>query len=164
MKISIQSLKPGVSAYKERIKADFVEHNFVRFYPNDFDVDVLLDKIERDFRLRVYLTSTARYFCDRCLEEYSVPFKIETEQIYKISAGQEDVDDDFVHVSPDATEIDLNDLLNETVVLNHPIKMLCKEECKGLCAGCGTNLNNEECKCQEVDTDSRWEELRKLIK
>ncbi|MCB0281113.1 MAG: DUF177 domain-containing protein [Calditrichae bacterium] len=164
MKISIQSLKPGVSTYKERIKPDFIEQNFVRFYPNDFDVDVLLDKIDRDFRVRVYLSSTALYVCDRCLEEYTEDLKTDTEQIYKISAEQNPVDDDFVFVSPDTTEIDLKDLLNETIVLSHPIKMLCKEDCKGLCAGCGANLNNEECKCQEADSDPRWEELRKLIK
>lgn len=164
MKISIQNLKPGVSKYNETIEPDFIESNFAEYYPHDFEVDVLLDKIDRDFRLQIFMKSDGHYVCDRCLEDFNIAVNIQTEQMYKVADGDSDINDDIISLPSDATEIDLKYVLNETVVLNHPIKMLCSDDCKGLCAGCGTNLNKEECKCQETEIDPRWEELRKLIK
>jgi uncharacterized protein len=164
MKISIQNLKPGVTEYKESIAPDFIELNFADFYPNNFDIGVLLDKIDRDFRVKISMKSIGHYVCDRCLDEFTIPVEIETEQMFKIASAEITVDDDIIPLASDATEIDLKDVLNETVVLNHPIKMLCSEECKGLCPGCGANLNIEKCTCQDTEIDPRWEELRKLIK
>ena len=151
MKISIQSLKPGVSVYKEKIKPDFIERNFGEFYPDEFQIDVLLDKIDRDFRVKISMQTMAHYMCDRCLNNFTVPFSAETEQMYEIGDRPDSSGEDIIYIAPDETELDLKELLNEAVVLNHPIKMLCREDCKGLCSKCGADLNVEQCKCQEAE-------------
>ncbi|MGB9809870.1 MAG: YceD family protein, partial [Caldanaerobacter sp.] len=49
------------------------------------------------------------------------------------------------------------------VILSLPMKFLCKEDCKGLCPICGTNLNYGSCSCKREDIDPRLEVLSKLL-
>lgn len=164
MKISIQNLKQGLSSFSENIAADFIDNKYSKYYPNDFSVYVELDKIEKDFRARILMKSVANYICDRCLKDFKIEIELQQEQIYKTGSTIVDTDEDIIILPVDAVDIDLTNVLNEMVVLNHPIKMLCKESCKGICPNCGTDLNNNECRCEEAETDPRWDELRKLIK
>jgi uncharacterized protein len=46
--------------------------------------------------------------------------------------------------------------------LSIPLKVLCKDDCKGLCPRCGINLNDTSCSCDTTDTDPRWAPLSKL--
>ena len=164
MKISIQSLKQGVTVFSEKISADFIEKEYSKFYPNDFIIDVVLDKFDRDIRLKVVIRSIASFVCDSCLAGYGETIEVKQEQLYEVGPAPDDMEDEIIYLTPDTIEIDLTRLLFEGVVLNHPIRMQCKIDCKGLCAGCGTDLNLEKCKCGEKDIDPRWENLRKLIK
>jgi len=59
-------------------------------------------------------------------------------------------------------EIDLKEMLEEQVVLHCPINPLCDEQCKGLCAKCGINLNLETCDCMTDETDNRWNALKNI--
>ena len=164
MKISIQNLKQGVSKYSETISPDFVDNDYKWMYPYNFKVDAFLDKIDKDFRLKVNLTSKSKYTCDRCLKEFESDFDLNQEQIYKTASATEIIDDDTIILPLDVIELDLDKLLNDTVVINHPIKMVCKDDCKGLCIKCGTDLNETECQCTDKDIDPRWDKLRRLIK
>ena len=164
MKVSIQNLKQGLSSFSEKISSDFIDKQYSHYYPNDLNVSVELDKIERDFRLQIEIKSIARFECDRCLNEYDSQIDLHQEQIYKTGAAVQDTSEDIIMLPVDALEIDITDILNEMLILNHPIKMLCKEDCFGICPDCGTNLNENKCQCNENHTDARWDELRKLIK
>ncbi len=164
MKISIQGLKQGVTRHSEKISSNFIEKPYRDFYPNDFLVEVEMDKFERDIRLSVKMKSTASFICDSCLTEYEKTIDVKVQQVYEIGNKPQVEDGQIVYLTRDTIEIDLDGLLSEAVILAHPIKLKCTQECKGLCPGCGTNLNNEKCKCGEKDIDPRWEQLRKLIK
>lgn len=164
MKISIQNLKQGISKYSDTISPDFVEEDYKENYPFNFQVSVLLDKIEKDYRLKVDVKYKARFSCDRCLKDFEQDCELKQEQIYKIASVSEITDEDTVNLAIDATEIDISDVLNEIVVINHPLKKLCSEDCKGLCVKCGADLNETKCQCAEIQTDPRWDTLRKLIK
>ncbi len=59
-------------------------------------------------------------------------------------------------------EIDIAGILWEQFVLNIPVKVLCSEDCAGLCPHCGQNLNNESCVCENMKYDQRMEIFRKL--
>ena len=58
----------------------------------------------------------------------------------------------------------LEDVLKEQVLLSAPVKSLCREDCKGLCAQCGSNLNLESCDCRPVSVDPRWTALQEIRK
>ena len=59
--------------------------------------------------------------------------------------------------------IELDDLLREDILLELPTKFLCKPDCKGLCPGCGKNLNEGKCDCSARQVDPRLEVLKQLI-
>ena len=56
----------------------------------------------------------------------------------------------------------LADILTEQVLLAVPMKVICRSDCRGLCAACGANLNHEECRCETHATDPRLAPLARL--
>ncbi len=147
----------------ERVQLDFISPAIREFYPNGADVHVHIEKIKKDYRVHIALKTVARYRCDRCLDEYDTTFAAEIEQHYHAGAGAL-IDEDIIRISDDATEIDIDPVIAEMMLLYHPLKMLCSEDCKGICPYCGADLNHEACRCSDVPIDPRWEKLRGLIK
>lgn len=96
--------------------------------------------------------------CDRCWEPY------EEEKIFSLDAllatEVENEDSDIVLL--DGHELDLGELVREAVVLDMDTKHLCSENCKGLCSGCGVDLNREACRCKP-EVDPRLASLAKLL-
>jgi uncharacterized protein len=64
----------------------------------------------------------------------------------------------------DATVIDLSDDVREMVLLSVPLKLICREECRGLCSRCGADLNAGECGCAKETVSGSWQGLEKLLK
>ncbi|HEY8831508.1 MAG TPA: DUF177 domain-containing protein, partial [Gemmatimonadaceae bacterium] len=62
---------------------------------------------------------------------------------------------------PNARNLDLRPSVRETWLLTAPAYVQCSEDCKGLCAICGTNLNESSCNCTPTTADSRWNALLK---
>jgi uncharacterized protein len=58
----------------------------------------------------------------------------------------------------------LEDALREQVLLATPLKMLCREDCQGLCPQCGRNRNTEPCDCEQHPSDPRWAALNEIKK
>ena len=73
---------------------------------------------------------------------------------------EEDDNDDILLL--DNGTVDLSELARETFILNMPSKTLCREDCRGLCSGCGVNLNYEKCRCKK-EVDPRLAALAKLL-
>jgi uncharacterized protein len=59
-------------------------------------------------------------------------------------------------------EIDLQEVLREQMILTAPIRTLCSEDCKGICSGCGANLNTDVCTCLTDNSDSPFSVLSRL--
>ena len=74
---------------------------------------------------------------------------------------QNEDNDDYI-VSKDGF-IDADDTLIEQILLELPLKHLCREDCKGLCPKCGADLNTTQCSCDTSDPDPRFDVLRKLL-
>ena len=62
----------------------------------------------------------------------------------------------------DGTELDLDEVVTEAFVLAMDTENLCSDDCKGLCAGCGVNLNEEPCRCKP-EVDPRLAALAQLL-
>lgn len=107
--------------------------------------------------------------CDRCLADFVLPltagFAIDFELEGDDQRGREhgccsgEMDTEFLTGS----EIDLHELLAQQYYLALPVKILCNENCKGLCSQCGANLNRAECHCRQ-DPASAFSVLGKLLK
>ena len=63
----------------------------------------------------------------------------------------------------EAEGIDLKEAVREQILLNMPNKVLCKDDCLGLCPDCGINLNKESCDCGENKINPKFAALSKLL-
>lgn len=104
--------------------------------------------------------------CDRCLSTLSFPIEASFDLLYVPPIGTESEhelgENDLSLGFYQDGLIDVDDLTREQIELALPMARLCSDECRGLCAKCGANLNLGECACSEVQVDSRWAALEEL--
>lgn len=109
--------------------------------------------------------------CDRCGNEVKIDLHIEFEywitfRDEQLPEGGEfecsDEDAQFLYLREPV--IDVDEILHEQVVLAIPQQILCKEDCRGVCAGCGADLNSESCRCARDRSNSPFSVLAELGK
>ena len=110
-------------------------------------------------RLQMDLAAELSAVCDRCGAPFALPFGHRFECMLAESL-EEDENDEIRLLDHD--RLDLSELARETFILNMPSKTLCREDCRGLCSGCGANLNHEKCRCKK-EVDPRLAALAKLL-
>ena len=103
--------------------------------------------------------SVLDYTCDRCMGEFSREKRVPLH--YLLAETLEDEEDDDIVLLEDG-EVDLEELAFTAFILDMDTKHLCSEDCKGLCPGCGVNLNQEACRCKK-QVDPRWAALEQLL-
>ncbi|HEU4341956.1 MAG TPA: DUF177 domain-containing protein [Candidatus Binatia bacterium] len=99
--------------------------------------------------------------CSRCLKRYSFPLEKNFEFVLVPDSLQ--LEKKAGAISPEelglsyysTEEINLTPLIREQVLLALPTRPLCEENCRGLCGGCGANLNDEACVCTAAAGDPR---------
>ncbi len=79
--------------------------------------------------------------CTRCLKETSKQF------VKEFSETADSQDEEGYPVKNDT--VDLKRIVDDVILMNVPLNFLCSEDCKGICTGCGVNLNDENCKCKK---------------
>jgi uncharacterized protein len=98
--------------------------------------------------------------CRRCLEDVAVDVSEEEHFIFSSDKEESADDPDVFPFDPNALYLDMRPAVRETWLLAVPPFVQCREDCKGLCPTCGTDLNTGTCNCEPVTTDSRWDKLR----
>ena len=109
--------------------------------------------------LNARLTTEFTIACSRCLEEFNYPIDIEVKE--QFSRNKENEDADCILIKSD--KLDITDIIENNIYLALPFARLCKEDCKGLCQHCGTNLNISTCSCDDSNVDSRLAKLKELF-
>ena len=84
--------------------------------------------------------------CDRCLVEFERDYSVSTDAIVVKSLSSED-NDDYIVVG--GNELNLDEHILSDLILHFPSKVLCRDDCKGLCQRCGADLNEGDCDCQD---------------
>lgn len=97
---------------------------------------------------------TLETFCDRCLTE--VRKSVENDFSHILTLEENPETDDLITVCEKS--FDLSALVREDIIISLSSKILCKDNCKGLCQICGKNLNEGPCDC-ERPKDLRWSAL-----
>ncbi len=103
--------------------------------------------------------TTLRSVCDRCAKEFDEPKSVSFSCVLA-EEKQEEENEDIVVLEND--EVDLAELARTAFILDMDTKTLCSPDCKGLCPGCGVNLNEEECRCKKA-VDPRLAALAQLL-
>lgn len=117
--------------------------------PSPVAYDLILSLVSGALLAQGQLNTIARPRCDRCLHYYNMTVHVP----------------DFCHYFEGKHDdlFDLTDSMREDIVLAFPQRLLCKQECLGLCPSCGQNLNVRDCNCrEETKNDSAWDQLDRL--
>ncbi len=161
-----ESLAPGTIDFIEDMRQVGVLHTAGR-------ADLLREHrgphdIVEDIRVRASLETRMEVSCARCLE----PVEQALETSFDLLFRPRDVDIEGVDraITTSETEIGyyegdgllLEDVLREQILLALPAKVLCKEDCKGLCPECGRNRNTDLCDCATAPADPRWASLQTI--
>ena len=105
-------------------------------------------------------TTEAEFLCSRCLETVKEPIQFHINEMF-YPAGKIENDREAETFSDE--QIDFTDVIQRSILANLPMKVVCKEDCKGLCPKCGKNLNEGDCDCDDTEFDPRLESLRTLF-
>ncbi len=100
--------------------------------------------------------------CRRCLDRVERPIELDITLLFAPSDLLEEDDGETYRLEMGVREIDLGPYLRDEVILAIPSFAECRVDCRGLCAGCGENLNKSECTCSPGGMDPRWDTLRAL--
>jgi uncharacterized protein len=125
-----------------------------------------------DIRVRASYRGDFEVLCARCVEPVAVPLAGEFDLLFRpekadAEAGERAITEDETEIGYyGMTGLLLEDVVREQVLLSLPGRTLCQEDCKGLCARCGQNLNAGSCNCAETATlnDPRWKALAGLAR
>lgn len=128
----------------------------------EFHIDLLRTAGEISVRGEIGFLAVAR--CSRCLSDVSVDTNLEVTLILSPSETEkkEEAGGEIDYETYRGRTIDLNDYMREQVNLSLPYKVVCTEDCRGLCGGCGRNLNEQQCGCETHEEDSRFAVLKDI--
>ncbi len=115
-------------------------YNFVDTVKLDGSFYNRADVVHMDYSIKF----TLNIVCDRCLKEFDREFNYDFKHIVVNSVNKDN--DEFIIA--DNYRVDVNEIALSDLLLELPTKLLCSEDCKGLCSICGCDLNESECNCQ----------------
>ena len=135
------------------------------------DVKLFVLPVAGMFRVEGKLRTLVGLTCSRCLDAFSYSLASHFHVTYtrEIPDGlgtpleEQELKAEEMGLVPFAGEtIDFRDMLQEQVVLSIPMQPKCRDDCRGLCTQCGTNLNLETCNCNTETIDPRLAVLKQL--
>ncbi len=120
-----------------------------------------------DIYLEGRLTGVVESECSRCLKSFSMPVDLVLEGVYVLQKERQGKESDVLELDSNLSYYDGEslDLLQETkdlLLVNLPIKPVCRPDCRGLCPQCGTDLNEDPCTCEQSKGPSPFDKLKDL--
>lgn len=98
--------------------------------------------------------------CSRCLKDLDSQMSIKVQDSFvngdKLTDG-----DSYTY---EGNRVSIDKALKDNIVLNLPVRQLCKDECRGLCSNCGSDLNVKQCECKEGQINPQMEALKNFFK
>ena len=119
--------------------------------------------------VRGELHTKVKLSCSRCLEEFEQSLDADLSEAFSIDPSVPRAERQTVDAEAPGeaafreNELDLTELLRQLVLLELPLRAVCREDCLGLCARCGRNRNRGECHCPPEETEGPFAGLRDLL-
>ncbi|NLB17050.1 MAG: DUF177 domain-containing protein [Clostridiales bacterium] len=165
MKIDIQPIISGIADHIDigcdietppEAAPDDVEFTSAAHVSGSLSGDV------RSMMLKCGIKVGYKTHCARCFRDVEGTFETE---IFKPVAlkGTLDNEEDDEYLIADKAALDLYIPVNDAIILDFPMRVLCRDDCRGLCPVCGKDLNEGGCACDTREIDPRLEVLRQLL-
>ena len=163
MKIQISDIVSGKGRHKN------IDYTF-EMIPFEFEGDIIkpvsscsvqgdISSKDNILLLNINIKVNLEMNCSRCLDTFIYPIDIDIEERFTNDSNSED---EAIIVIDDV--LDINEVVETSIISTLPIKRVCKTNCKGLCQTCGCNLNHGSCTCDKEDVDVRFEVLKGFFK
>ena len=163
MKIQISDIVSGKGRHKN------IDYTF-EMNPFEFEGDIIkpvsscsvqgdISSKDNILLLNINIKVNLEMNCSRCLDTFIYPIDIDIEERFTNDSNSED---EAIIVIDDV--LDINEVVETSIISTLPIKRVCKTNCKGLCQTCGCNLNHGSCTCDKEDVDVRFEVLKGFFK
>jgi uncharacterized protein len=124
--------------------------------------DFVLTHKDRDLYVDGTVETAIRFRCSRCAREFSRPIAASFDLSYlpQPKWTNEDAEielqyEDMVVAFYDGLALDVDLMVMEQIELAMPMRLVCRDDCKGLCYRCGADLNEGTCLCKNEESDSR---------
>ncbi len=173
LKIPLSSFtEEGILVDKVVAETEFAPKGTSQLAISPVHVSGKLTQVDGDYIFKGRLEGLYHLRCDRCLDPVDWPFDIDVLWVFEEgvpvhplenwpdNAEEEEdaVDEGETRVARfQGNEIDLSEAAWEEIVLAAPAKVLCREDCKGLCPRCGANWNRETCDCQQQPKEESFQ-------
>lgn len=163
MKIQISDIVSGKGRHKN------IDYTF-EMNPFEFEGDIIkpvsscsvqgdISSKDNILLLNINIKVNLEMNCSRCLDTFIYPIDIDIEERFTNDSNSED---EAIIVIDDV--LDINEVVETSIISTLPIKRVCKTNCKGLCQTCGCNLNHGSCTRDKEDVDVRFEVLKGFFK
>lgn len=128
-------------------------------------VSVVLQNLgTRKIHVEVRADLSLKVPCDRCLKEVIVPIAVDFSKDFDLKQSEEQLIEDSDECSYlIGYDFDVDKLICEELLIGFPMKVLCKEDCKGICKVCGADLNESDCGCDRTELDPRMSVIRDIF-
>lgn len=131
------------------------------FFLEEVDFQVHLKRQDRRIQAQGSMQTAISLVCVRCLEQFELKINsrfdiilFPKEMIESRSTALDEEELEYIFFEND--QIDLEKILVEQVNLFVPFKPVCKSDCKGICPGCGANLNHGACPCDQAKNEIKF--------
>lgn len=164
MKIKIAGLREG--RYEFRFEGNTEELELNEPFSGSYLAEIRLDKSVHQMLLHADCSADIKTECDRCGIQFEkkLSFTFEIVYLFEQKLISDDESSSVVYLLPETDKIDIGQDMYDFAHLAVPMKRLCREDCKGLCPQCGTDLNMDKCSCEsEKESNSPFRDLKKLI-
>ena len=163
MKLDLKPLAQqpgGVLPFELQMDLSDVEWNGARPFAQPVHVEGQVRNRAGALELKARLEAMLSLTCDRCAKPFQREKTVECAALlaFELANGE---NDDIVELDRDGG-LELDELMQEVFLLEMDTKNLCSQDCKGLCPGCGADLNVEECRCKR-EADPRLAVLAQLL-
>ncbi len=164
MKINIASVLRNEGASKEfsgeTVLGSFEYMGSTLNFETPLKITGRIYNIGGTLEISAQITGEYTTVCSRCGIDISGGFSAELFE--SVDDELSDIDEECITVSGNV--IDISGSIDACIFGSLPMQPLCKEDCKGLCHKCGTDLNKNECNCEDEVYDPRFAIFRKLSK
>ena len=135
MKISLKNIEDNKGyPFEEEIESGDLDIDIgVMHFPETIHVKAEAWKTGDDLTVNAHVEAERQFTCSLCLEEFNNVFEKDITLHYDIKGLE---------------SVTIDQEIRDEIILEHPIRILCKPDCRGLCAFCGANLNDGPCECK----------------
>ncbi len=133
-------------------------------FPEPLNVHGIIKNMAGYISLEITADTEYDTYCDRCSKPIKCRHEFQFSRTLVKEGTIENDDEEGVYLEIKGGFLEADEEIREEFVLSFPTKHLCDEDCKGLCQGCGADLNIEKCRCsKEKQVDSVWAEALKKL-